>query len=183
MKLMIKNSNRPHADSNLLLASRMRFKLARLFLAPLNLLLQKGFSGGRNGKTPLGRAMSHLLLNAVEGDYPDILVNPAKAKLSDGLLPTVTMRKVIREGAAVMLSWEKGHNPDLGASWDDVLIFCAYDIAGASAAINEEGVIRQDGRLTMELPSGLHGRPVHLYLVVHDRDGVSYSSSVYLGLF
>ncbi|AIM37010.1 hypothetical protein KO02_10120 [Sphingobacterium sp. ML3W] len=183
MKLITKSIDMPREGSNLLLISRTRFRMARLFLAPLNLLIHKGFSSHRRGKTPLGRAMSHLLLNAVEGDYPNILVNPAKAKLSDGLLPTVTMRKVIREGAAVMLSWEKGHNPDLGASWDDVLIFCAYDIAGASAAINEEGVIRQDGRLTMELPSGLHGRPVHLFLVVHDRDGVVYSSSVYLGLF
>ncbi|WP_400263575.1 DUF6266 family protein [Sphingobacterium sp. SG20118] len=173
----------PREGSNLLLISRTRFRMARLFLAPLNLLIHKGFSSYRKGKRPLGRAMSHLLLNAVEGDYPNIQVNPAKAKLSEGLLPSVKMRTVKREGQVVVLIWERMHNPNLGASWDDVLIFCAYDIEGASAAINEEGVIRQDGRLTMELPSGLHGRPVHLYLVVHDRDGVSYSSSVYLGLF
>lgn len=163
---------------------RMRFKAARLFLNPLNTIIQLGFSHkSRKKGTPLGYAMSHTLRYAVEGTYPDIKVNPALVALSHGFLPFLREVKVERDGRDIQLRWESCDNNRMmdRRHLDDRVILCAYNPDEGIAGINENDALRTDNQLQLHLPAGLADKPVHLYLLLHDRDKKLFASSRYLG--
>jgi len=128
--------------------------------------------------------MSHHLRNALMGEYPNLRIDPAKAKISEGTLASVMLEQVERVGDFISLKWllQDRFFPDY-CNWDDELILCAYDVEAGNAAVNEQQVIRKDARMTLELPSVLKGKQVHLYLMLHDRDKQKVSRSEYLGKF
>ncbi|MFD2553089.1 DUF6266 family protein [Sphingobacterium tabacisoli] len=165
------------------LTVRQRFAQARFFINPLNSLIRMGFSRGKKVKSPIGQAMSFLIRNAMVGEYPDIKVDPALAKLSNGSFVGQQINTVFRQGDTLVLEWTLVESRIADVEWDDELILCAYDVEQGNAAINEEKVLRRDEKMETALPSILHGRPVHLYLVVHDRDRKYFSRSQYLGFY
>lgn len=181
---MISNKKETKSEPNKAKAIQLAFKVVRYFLNPLNLLIQIGFATRKKGKTPLGRAMSHHLCNALTGEYPNITIDPAKAKISEGTLAQVVLDQVERTGDFITVKWFLPNRffPDYN-NWDDELILCAYAVEDGNAAINEQQVIRKDLHMTLELPSVLKGKPVHLYLMLHDRDKRKVSRSAYLGKF
>lgn len=167
------------------LAIRQRFKLASEFLMPVRRLIYRGFATKRKGKTAFGRAMSYVLLRAVAGDYPNQYVDPAAVRLSEGVLLNPINVEVARQGRLVSVATE----PYLDSynvgdqSWDDQLILCAYHPELRVAGINEEPSRREDGKVSLQLPPLLADKPVHLYLMAHDRSGRRWSNSCYLGEF
>lgn len=164
------------------LAIQQRFKLASEFLTPVRKLIHRGFATRMKGKTPFGRAMSYVLLRAVGGNYPDQYVDPAAARLSEGVLRNPSRTEVTRQGRRVIVeAVSLGDDPE--GAWDDRLILCAYHPELRVAGINDEKRLRQDGSVTLELPSLLEDKPVHLYLMVHDRHEQKWSNSCYLGEF
>ena len=162
------------------LAVRQRFKLDSQYLAPLRKLIVQGFPTKRKGKTPLGRAMSHLVLRATEGEYPDQYVNPAMVRLSEGNTPNPRNIEVARRGKLIEVTFES-KSSDLCRFWDDGVLICAYHPTMRIAGINEEPSIRKDGVARIVLPPQLAEQPMHLYLLTHTRDKKSFSRSVYLG--
>ncbi|MCS4226436.1 DUF6266 family protein [Sphingobacterium sp. BIGb0165] len=162
---------------------RMKFTKARKFLNPVNYIVQMGYKSRKNRKTPIGRAMSAILQSAMIGTYPNIEVDPAKAKLSAGMKSALKVYSLERKGADIALSWNPVTDKVKRNEWDDGIILCAYAIAHELAAINEEAALRYDGKLQLRLPEGMEELPVHLYLIVHDRDKANFSDSQYLGLF
>ena len=182
--LMISNKKETASEPNKAKSIQLGFKLVRYFLNPLNLLIQIGFATRKKGKTAIGKAMSHHLRNALKGEYPNMEIDPAKAKISEGTLAPVMLEQVERTGDFISVKWllPDGFFPDQ-CNWDDELILCAYDVEAGNAAINEQQVIRKDARMTLELPSVLRGKQVHLYLMLHDRDKRMVSNSKYLGKF
>lgn len=182
--LVISNKKETQPQPNKVKAIQLGFKLVRYFLNPLNLLIQIGFATRKKGKTALGRAMSHHLRNALVGEYPNITIDPTKAKISEGTLATIMLEQVERVGDFITVKWLLPGQffPD-HSNWDDELVLCAYDVETGNAAINEQQVIRKDAHMTLELPSVLKGRQVHLYLMLHDRDKRKVSKSEYLGKF
>lgn len=183
---VISNSERKKSnevDGRLII--QQRFKLASEFLAPVRKLIQRGFATQKKGKTPFGRAMSYVLLRAVGGNYPDQYVDPAAVRLSEGVLLNPIRTEVTRQGRMVTVDVESlGDNPEGGSeAWDDRLILCAYHPDLRVAGINEEKRLREDGSVALELPPLLEDKPVHLYLMVHDRKERKWSNSKYLGEF
>lgn len=162
---------------------RMKFTKARKFLNPVNYIVQMGYASRKNKKTPIGRAMSAILQGAMTGTYPNIEVDPAKAKLSVGVKASMRIHSVERRGATIGITWDPVAEKIRRTERDDGVILCAYAIAQELAAINEEEALRHEGGLWMELPEGMEELPVHLYLIVHDRDRANFSDSQYLGLF
>lgn len=163
---------------------RMRFAKARKFINPVNYIVQMGYSSKwLKRKTPLGKAMQTILSEAIVGTYPNITVDPSRAKLSIGLLSNPADLVIERDKSIIRLSWM---NMDLRLNQmdhsDDRILLCAYAVDQELAAINEEEVWRDAGKLEMILPEGMETLPVHLYLIVHDRKKVHFSNSMYLGL-
>ncbi len=180
--LMISDKKSTVKEPTKKLTVQMRFAKVRLFLNPLNKLIQLGYAVRAKRKTAMGRAMSYHLLNAVEGVYPDIGVNPALAKISDGMLRLPNIVALEKRDDLIVLEWDFVSDriwPPV--HWDDELILCLYDVASGNAAINEHTVIRQDMRMELQLPAIMRNKEVHLYLMLHDRDKASCSNSKYLG--
>ncbi|MFC3197618.1 DUF6266 family protein [Parapedobacter deserti] len=167
------------------LAVRQRFKLASEFLMPVRRLIHRGFATKRKGKTAFGRAMSYVLLRAVEGDYPNQYVDPAKVRLSEGVLLNPALVEVTRQGRLINVEVASigADLEGMNESWDDQLILCAYHPEQRVAGINEEPRRRDDGVVSLQLPPLLADKPVHLYLMVHDRAERRWSNSCYLGEF
>jgi len=183
---VISNSDRKKSnevDGRLII--QQRFKLASEFLAPVRKLIQRGFATQKKGKTPFGRAMSYVLLRAIAGDYPDQYIDPAAVRLSEGVLRNPIRTEVTREGRRVTVEVASLADDPEGANeaWDDRLILCAYSPELRVAGINEEKRLREDGSVALELPPLLEDKPVHLYLMVHDRKERKWSNSKYLGEF
>ncbi len=161
---------------------RQRFQLASAFLKPLAKLIVRGFATQRKRKTAHGRAMSHLLLRAIQGEYPNQYVNPALAMLSEGVLQNPAHAEVTRQGSMITVEAQSADNA-VNQAWDDRLVLCAYHPALRVAGINEQEWLREAGSVALQLPPLLENQPVHLYLMVHDRDGKRWSNSRYLGEF
>jgi len=183
MKILSKQKERKAFVVNGTETVRMKFTKARKFLNPVNYILQMGYASRKNKKSAIGRAMSAILQNAMVGTYPNIEVDPAKAKLSAGVKSALKVYSLERKGADIALSWDPVAEMVRRDEWDDGVILCAYAIMQELAAVNEELVIRKDGAMQMQLPEGMEELPVHLYLIVHDRDKANFSNSQYLGLF
>lgn len=167
------------------LAVRQRFKLASEFLVPLRRLIDRGFATKRKGKTAFGRAMSYLLLRAVAGEYPNQFIDPQAARLSEGVLHNPFKVEVVRQGALVTVATESGIGRDdfANESWDDELVVCAYHPELRVAGVNEAPCTREERTVSLQLPPLLADKPVHLYLLVHDRAERKWSNSKYLGEF
>jgi len=167
------------------LAVRQRFKLAGEFLRPLSAIVAQGFATQQKGKTAHGRAMSYLLLRAVEGAYPNQYVNPAQVRLSEGVLQNPVEIEVSRQGALIRVevTSQMGDITGLNLAWDDCLVLCAYHPGLRVAGINDEECLREEGIVALQLPPLLADKPVHLYLMTHDRDRRKWSNSRYLGEF
>lgn len=103
---------------------------------------------------------------AIEGQYPDIYVNPAMVKISYGSLPGLIALQVDRSNSQIILSWNRDFCYASVAYYDDVIVGCAYDVLGGVAAVNEQLVIRDDGQMQMQLPEGMETTAVHLYVIV-----------------
>ncbi|WP_240199561.1 DUF6266 family protein [Sphingobacterium siyangense] len=183
--LVISEFKKQDKDPTRRQAAQDRFRLARRFLNPLYPLILKGFSHSKcTVQVAFGRAMSHTLTNVIQGEYPDFEIVPALAKISNGMLSPLAVNSCVRTSNTIQLSWDVTEsNIKDYSQWDDQVILCAYDVIGGQAAINEQQVLRKDLQMTIELPSILHDKAVHLYLFLHDRDENLYSRSQYLGLF
>lgn len=183
MKILSKQKERKAFVLNGTETVRMKFTKARKFLNPVNYILQMGYASRKNKKSAIGRAMSAILQNAMVGHYPNIEVDPVKAKLSAGTKSALNVYSIERKGADIALIWDPMAEWIRRDEWDDGIILCAYAVAQELAAINEEAALRHDGKLQLRLPEGMEELPVHLYLIVHDRDKANFSDSQYLGLF
>ncbi|WP_333888862.1 DUF6266 family protein [Sphingobacterium siyangense] len=185
MKLLSKQKERKVLVVNGTETVRMKFARARKFINPVNDIIQMGYTARKRNlrKTPIGRAMSGLLQNAMIGTYPDIVVDPAKAQLSAGVKLSLGVDSVDRQQKQITIVWNSATNVLYQDRADDAIILCAYAVEEELAAINDEVALRQDGTLTMQLPDGMEKLPIHLYLIVHDREKANFSNSQYLGLF
>lgn len=168
-------------DLNGRLVVRTRFKIARQFLTPLTTLINLGFATKKRGKTAMGRAMSYMLLRCIDGEYPNLYVNASLVRLSEGPVPTPFGITVEREESSITVRWDYHDRDSDGGYADDGVIVCAYNLQSGIAGINEKLATRSDKQLIINLPSDLYKQPVHLYLLTHTRDKVSFSKSVYVG--
>lgn len=162
------------------LAVRQRFKLATEFLGPVRNLVQRGFASRKKGNRAFCRAMSHVMLRAVVGDYPDQRIDPAKVLLSAGNLQNVVIRNIAREGASIHISYHD--KVGMSGAWDDEVILCAYHPVSRVAGINTDKRLRLDKEMTLVLPAALTDEPVHLYIMAHDRYQRKWAASTYLGV-
>lgn len=180
-KLMLQDTkeNQPENGSHTV---RLKFQKARQFLNPVNGVIQLGFSRNKNKGTAVGRAMSFTLHSAMEGIYPDIIVNPAKARLSVGTKGPLLNVKVERSTESIRMSWDSiGYSGNANCATDDRVLLCAYAVEQELAVVNEEQVWRSAGQMDLQLPHSMQQMPVHLYLVVYDRNKRNCSDSQYLG--
>ena len=162
------------------LAVQQRFKIAMQFLAPLSGLIKRCRIANKR-KTPMGQAMSQVLHGAIEGEYPEQYVNPAKVLLCKGTLSLPFKLTATRMGEFVLLEYQDNFSRLICGNADDEIVICVYNPDLRIAGMNDEPATRMDGKVSIRLPVQLRDTPVHVYCLVHSRDWKQFSRSVYLG--
>ncbi|QNL51979.1 hypothetical protein H8S90_10610 [Olivibacter sp. SDN3] len=162
-------------------ATRMRLILAVRYLSPLRKIIAQGY-GLHSKRSAFNRAVADLIRSAIQGEYPDLSVDPARVRLTKGILQNPIGLQLTRLDDQLQLHFET-NVAAFYSSGDDSIVLCAYNPELGIAGINDEECSRQDGSLSMQLPAQLMKAPVHVYCYAHDRQRKRFSNSLFLGAF
>lgn len=163
-------------------AQRQRFQLIMRFLRKARPVIEVGFANGAAYQTPLNRAASYNLRNAIAGEYPDQEIDYTRLFLARGDL-TPPDQASVESTAAGEVTYTWADNSESGSAQpDDTAIVFAYSPEKEEVVYRVEGAAeRQDGSYTLNLPSGLQGEAVECYLAFVAPDNRIASDSMYLG--
>lgn len=163
------------------LVHRAKFSVVALFLSPLRHLVAKSYSGlpGQN-RARLGAASSYHTAHAIVGEYPGFSIDCSKVVLSRGYLPALDSPAVSPQPGSIALSWHDNSHLAL-ASPNDQLVLVAYHPELAHFAICDNAAIRSDRHFVFALPEGWTDASVHVWGSFSDAEGISWSTSSYLG--
>ena len=126
------------------------------------------------------QAFSYNRKNAVQGTYPDVVIDFTKVLLSMGTkpLPTTLHADVIED--QLVLIW----NTDVfapGAFWDDQVIIMAYFPQLKNSVFLSGGAKRYQGTEHVPLKGIKRGYALHVFFSIISNDRANISNSIYLG--
>lgn len=163
------------------LANRQRMAVTQRFLKHIVRILRKGFADIADEKniTPYMAATSYNKLHAISGEYPDIVFNPALAKISMGDLPGVEKAQMTKTEDGLLFNWEDNQHTK-GADNTDRILIVAYDftipafqyIAGGAYRSNKEEFLSMN-----DMPTGAY----EIYVAFITLEGDKTSDSIHLG--
>jgi hypothetical protein len=169
--------------------NRSKFTDAQVWLQPITDYVRQGFNGFTYKDSSQGflAAKSHLLLNAFEGKAPDLVINPALAKVSYGSLGLANHIKVeVLDEHQLKFTWENTWEEGMG--YYDQTMLLAYDIENHRPFMKITGQFRYLGEdvLQVSYPEGLNsdqkkGATFHCYFAFVAADRSRQSDSIYLG--
>lgn len=164
------------------LAARQKMAVVNKFINTMTAFVGIGFSRIAQGQafSANNAAKSYQLKNALDGAYPDLVINYSKVMLSMGTLQPAENAAVEWDGNRLRFSWhcdaisERFYNQSVAM----LLVHCPelnksfYDLSGVKRLAREQFV---------ELPSDFSGRVLHAYLTFVTDERTMVSDSVYLG--
>jgi len=161
------------------LANRSKFKTAQLWLKPILAFVREGFKNHTRTSQGFTSALSYLLLNAFDGEQPNLNINPAKVKVSAGTLPCTDNVAVSYPGNNILkFSWDKEM---IGGNPRDQVMLLAYDIENNFAYQTNPGQFRSAGEDTIKILMGAKTKTFHLYIAFVAVDRSRQSDSLYAG--
>lgn len=161
--------------------ARTRLGMAMAFLKPLKEIIYKGFASAhpsRSKTTAMNAAASHMLNYAMEGEFPDISINPAAVRLSRGTLMPLLDTSLEQNGSEITVSWSPMFSQFSGHADDRVTVIC-YNLLEESVLIGKAA--RHDGMLAMDLTELPADSTSLIYVFVADRNRKQFSNSQFLG--
>lgn len=166
------------------LAARKKMKQVMDFLAPLRPIIHLGFAlpRGQDSKTAaMNRAVSHVYHNALEGEYPDFAINPAKVRISQGALKGLEITGINIVGDHLRLHWEPGHLNKRDAFADDIVYVVVYNLMDQVAPM---GLFSRNAcNACLDIADEPKGSQLLVYVCVGERDNRLFSNSQFLGTF
>ncbi|MDR6785988.1 hypothetical protein ABIE26_004542 [Pedobacter africanus] len=161
------------------------FAKVQAFLKPIKSFLKVGFKDYGTSTGGYRGAVSYALRNAVEGEHPDRVVNPALVRVCGGELHFPETYEVVFEpDQVVRFTWsaEVGQN---GNPYDQVFML-AYSPADAELNLSSmvgvsTGAFRMTGTDSLTLTPARLAREYHIYMgfIAKDRSGQAHSQ--YMG--
>ncbi|TCC81975.1 hypothetical protein FBD94_10670 [Pedobacter hiemivivus] len=161
---------------------RKRMEVVNNFTNSMTDYIRIGFEEAAEGRpiTPNNAAKSYQLLHALHGEYPNISINYATARLTQGILELPLNPEATAEGNGVRFNWT--YNTAL--NWSNrgarVMVLVYAEETGKSfyqfigARITEETDF-------LEMPTEVKGLQLHAYMSFVADDRRSISNSIYLG--
>ncbi|RQP15310.1 MAG: hypothetical protein EAS52_15555 [Parapedobacter sp.] len=162
-------------------AARSKLGMAMGFLKPLKEIIYMGFANAHRSRSKtaaMNAAASHMLNYAIEGDFPDISINPAAVRLSRGTLMQLPDVSLEQTGSEITVMWSPMLSPFSGHADDRVMVIC-YNLEEESVEVGEAK--RQDGLLTLDLSELPVDSTSLIYVCVAERNGKQFSNSQFLG--
>jgi hypothetical protein len=130
------------------------------------------------GRPGINIALSHLLLEAIAGNYPNYYINWSKILISKGYLNHPISSKAIGKQRKIVFSWEM--NTSLNACFYDRSVLMVYCPAARQCVYTIYGPTRNTCEATIDA-SDFSGETVHTYLAFISEDGKRLSNSYYTG--
>ena len=159
---------------------RQRFAVAVNFLKTVNTALQIGWkSCAQKKQSAFNAAMSYTIEKAIVGNYPNFSIDPAKALISRGSLPSAFETELGSTGNGVLLKWTDNSGVGSASASDRVLAAVVNHSRGEAVTVTG-GVARETGRQTVVTPLTWTDCDVDCYLGFISQEG-EVSDSVYMG--
>lgn len=163
------------------LAQRQRFGLVTSLMRKFQPVVNLGFKNGAANMTPLNRASSYNIRNAVGGEYPDQQIVFDQLVLARGdLTPADSPQASASDPGQVTFTWND-NSGEGSANPDDKVIVTIYNPERDTVFYRMDSAIREDESLTLSLPDSWHGDTVETYLFVVSSDEQLVSDSEFTG--
>lgn len=161
------------------LNQRLRFALVMGWLKPLLDLINIGFQVSGGDQTPMNRAVSLHLKEAVCGTGPDYEIDFPKAVLSRGvLLPSFIEEVKVLPNALLQVKWCNFAASALNKE-TDLVTFIVYSSAQRKFATFKNAALREEKEVLLQLPKGFEEGVLHAYMQHVNEAGDAVSTSVY----
>ncbi|WP_205945210.1 DUF6266 family protein [Pedobacter hiemivivus] len=161
---------------------RKRMEVVNNFVNSMTDYVRIGFEEAAQGKpiSPNNAAKSYQLLHAVQGEYPEISMNYAAARLTQGTIELPLNPIVTAEGNGVRFNWTY----DTSLNWSDrsarAMLLVYAEETGKSYYLFSGARMTEETDF-LELPAEVKGMKLHVYLSFIADDRRSLSNSIYLG--
>ncbi len=154
--------NHPNTDKQM--AQRMRFTMIQQFLQPIRKFVKLGFGAYADGRTALNAAMSYNLEHALTGSYPNIVIDPSVARVSQGNLPGVAQASMVQNGThSISFFWEN-LAMEKGAKDTDIAVVLLFDPRTNYAVWSTNAGKRADGQANILLTETPHNIKLNGYM-------------------
>lgn len=162
------------------LTHRMRLQTAHGVARSIKQILEIGFRNVTGAQTPYNNAVSHLMKNALVGEYPEVGIAPSKVVVSQCKLAGAgDCSHSVEEDGTVRFSWSEPF-PEGNARPEDQAILLAYNftqLQGVSSL-----VCRKDKVGRIEVLENWRGDSIACYIFFASVSNESVSNSKYLGM-
>lgn len=172
-----------HKDANTeAQQQRSKWRLAIEYLKPLTAYLRTACAPYAQSLslTSFNVAMSYLLKNAIDGEYPDYIVAPEKVRVAFGSLSAPLNPKVSVADSVATFTWTDNAG-DGDAVSTDIVLPLVYNVEQSSAVCDVASYLRGDGEARLTIPDAWAGSELHCYVAALSADLETTSNSLYVG--
>lgn len=161
---------------------RMRFKLVISLLKKIRPLINIGFANGAKNQTPMNRAMSVNLRQAISGEYPDQKIDPENVLISDGSL-SIGGNPVmdVSQAGSITLNWTSSLETGNGSGLDGVIALL-YNTDLDEVVYQLHGAAREDETVELQIPETWEGNDIAGYLAFRSETGREVSPSQFISV-
>lgn len=161
-------------------SQRTKFSVTMDFLKPLTPVIRQGFSADASGKqTAMNAAMSYNLMNAITGEFPDLVIDYERAVIARGSLYGSDSASASAAAGEVDFDWDLVAAND--ASMNDSVVLVAYNANKKDCVYNDSLGKRMEGYGSLTVPAIWAGDTVHTYIFFISEDGKRNSNSIFTG--
>ena len=179
MRSLPRKSNRPPTEAQK--AQRLKLSMAISFLSPVSDLVNTGFTSDAVKKSGFNVATSHIIQQAIEGQYPDFTINFSRVLISSGNLTGAWNTSTQSDTpGSLTVSWTDNSGAGSATSSDQAVIL-VYDAGLKKCVYTMGGAGRNLGSHTLHLPSEFSGATVDVWIAFRSADTKSISTSIYAG--
>ncbi len=172
-----KNSKKPSEKQ---IIQRARFRFAMGFIKSLSPVIKIGFNSKYHSRSPQNMAMSLLLQNALEGEYPEFTVNYKKLQLAKGPVETCYSDSVKIIKNDIVFNWSNYGEYHSNYKNDHAILVAISEDNQTFFSINDYCREDKGGKLSISCIQS--GTKVHCYTIFNDANNSELSSnSLYVG--
>jgi len=143
-------------------------------------VVRVGFKNYAHKQSAFNAAVSYTLTNAIQGDYPNYMVDYPNLLIARGTLTGANATSVVALTGKIKLTWK--NNSGTGeAQPTDKAIVVAINPAKGEAAYTIQGAPRSAETEELAIPSYWSGDEVHTYLAFISEEGTEVATSTYCG--
>ncbi|WP_316814281.1 DUF6266 family protein [Pedobacter heparinus] len=160
---------------------QLKFALVTNFLKRFKRLIAVGFANVKH-RNAFNAAVKYNFRNIIRGVSPDYSIDYSKLVYSRGCLAGAYSPSVTVGSDKLIISWLPHAQSQLNQH-SDKASFLVYCPDKQLTVILERAVNRAALQFELELPVGLMGLPLHVYMSFVSINGKEVSNSMYLGIF